>query len=84
MINQKNQSKKKGFKNIKKIEVSSMPGKTKVVQTIFLHDYQMKLLDCPGLVFPSILENYEDMYLFGILNVNNSKNLINIFSRIID
>lgn len=77
-------SKMKAKTNAKKVEVSAMPGKTKVVQTLFIQDYQLKLYDCPGLVFPSLLDNFEDMYLYGILNISNCRDLLEIFSRVID
>jgi len=36
------------------------------------------------MVFPSLLDNWEDMYLFGILNIANCRDLVAIFSRAID
>lgn len=84
MISSKHMSKMKAKTNAKKVEVSAMPGKTKVVQTLFIQDYQLKLYDCPGLVFPSLLDNFEDMYLYGILNISNCRDLLEIFSRVID
>lgn len=38
MVETKQQSKKKATSNHKKVEVSAMPGKTKVVQTLFIPD----------------------------------------------
>jgi hypothetical protein len=38
MVETKQQSKKKCNTNMKKVEVSCMPGKTKVVQTLFMQD----------------------------------------------
>lgn len=43
MLEGKHSRKIKGLTNHRKVEVSAMPGKTKVVQTIFIPDYQLKL-----------------------------------------
>ncbi len=48
----------------KKVKVSSVPGKTKWIQTIETEDFT--LLDCPGLVFPK--HTKVDLILMGVLN----------------
>lgn len=56
----------------KKVRVSETPGKTKYLQTIPLSD-NIKLLDCPGLVFP--IHKKIDLIIHGILNVDQLMNL---------
>jgi large subunit GTPase 1 len=51
------------------VAVSQTPGKTKHFQTIFLTK-KLCLIDCPGLVFPSLIASHEEMILNGLLPVD--------------
>ena len=51
----------------KKVGVDFKPGKTKNYQTIFLNKFTL-LCDCPGLVFPSIVNSKTEMVVNGILS----------------
>ncbi|KAL7715667.1 CP-type G domain-containing protein [Entamoeba marina] len=54
---------------IKKVGVTSTPGKTKHFQTLVLND-DILLCDCPGLVFPSFLSSKEEMICNGVLSID--------------
>jgi len=50
-----------------RVGVASQPGKTKHFQTLLLHDRSdMLLCDCPGLVFPSFVNNTADLIAAGV------------------
>eukprot|EP01101_Sappina_pedata_P001499 TRINITY_DN11581_c0_g1_i1.p1 TRINITY_DN11581_c0_g1~~TRINITY_DN11581_c0_g1_i1.p1 ORF type:complete len:571 (+),score=295.70 TRINITY_DN11581_c0_g1_i1:121-1713(+) len=55
--------------NAKRVAVSQTPGKTKHFQTINLSK-KMCLIDCPGLVFPSLIASHAEMLLNGLLPVD--------------
>ncbi|CAI4224235.1 unnamed protein product [Auanema sp. JU1783] len=56
----------------KKVSVSATPGKTRHFQTIHL-DKQVVLCDCPGLVMPSFTFGRQEMFLNGILPVDQMR-----------
>lgn len=48
-----------------------MPGKTKHFQTLFLESHkELCLMDCPGLVFPSFTFSKAEMYVNGVLPID--------------
>eukprot|EP00934_Nitzschia_sp_Nitz4_P004605 Nitzschia sp. Nitz4//scaffold96_size78090//56277//58412//NITZ4_005501-RA/size78090-processed-gene-0.58-mRNA-1//-1//CDS//3329560594//4595//frame0 len=50
-----------------RVGVASQPGKTKHFQTLLLPDRErMLLVDCPGLVFPSFVNNTADLIAAGV------------------
>ncbi|KAJ1668171.1 hypothetical protein IW140_000662 [Coemansia sp. RSA 1813] len=53
----------------KKVNVGSMPGKTKHFQTIHLTK-DVVLCDCPGLVFPTFATTQADMVCNGVLPID--------------
>ncbi|KAJ2559368.1 hypothetical protein EV175_000368 [Coemansia sp. RSA 1933] len=53
----------------KKVNVGSMPGKTKHFQTIHL-TRDVVLCDCPGLVFPTFATTQADMVCNGVLPID--------------
>jgi large subunit GTPase 1 len=55
---------------VKRVSVSSTPGKTKHLQTL-IYSADLMLCDCPGLVFPSFLSSKAEMVLCGVLNCDN-------------
>lgn len=55
--------------SVKKVGVSSTPGKTKHFQTVHLPN-GVTVLDCPGLVFPSIATSKAELILNGILPID--------------
>ncbi|CAB3407955.1 unnamed protein product [Caenorhabditis bovis] len=56
----------------KKVSVSATPGKTRHFQTIHI-DSQLCLCDCPGLVMPSFSFGRSEMFLNGILPVDQMR-----------
>lgn len=54
--------------NLKRVAVGATPGKTKHFQTMTLTENVM-LCDCPGLVFPSFVNNKAEMILCGVLPI---------------
>ncbi|KAK6729302.1 hypothetical protein RB195_006385 [Necator americanus] len=56
----------------KKVSVSVTPGKTRHFQTVHL-DNQLCLCDCPGLVMPSFTFGRNEMFLNGILPVDQMR-----------
>ena len=59
----------------KKVGVSAQPGKTKHFQTLHL-DEDTILCDCPGLVFPTIMNTRADLVANGILPVDRIRDPI--------
>lgn len=65
-----------------------MPGKTKHFQTLNLDGdgRNICLVDCPGLVFPSIANSKAEMYCVGVLPIQNIRDYISpctmILSRV--
>ena len=59
----------------KKVAVAEMPGKTKHMQTVLI-DEKTYLLDCPGLVFPSITNSYAEMVCNGVVAIDRLKEFI--------
>ncbi|KAI5175677.1 large subunit GTPase 1 [Nematocida sp. LUAm1] len=55
----------------KVVQTSIVPGKTKSIQTLELHN--MVLCDCPGLVFPSFITEKQELILSGILSLDHTK-----------
>ncbi|KAJ2454911.1 hypothetical protein EV183_001172 [Coemansia sp. RSA 2336] len=53
----------------KRVNVGTMPGKTKHFQTIHLTD-SVVLCDCPGLVFPTFATTKADMVCNGVLPID--------------
>ncbi|KAK6061010.1 ribosomal L27e protein [Cooperia oncophora] len=56
----------------KKVSVSATPGKTRHFQTVHI-DSQLVLCDCPGLVMPSFAFGRNEMFLNGILPVDQMR-----------
>ncbi|WKX89063.1 hypothetical protein Q1695_008594 [Nippostrongylus brasiliensis] len=56
----------------KKVSVSATPGKTRHFQTVHI-DAQLCLCDCPGLVMPSFTFGRNEMFLSGILPVDQMR-----------
>lgn len=54
---------------LKKVSVSSTPGKTKHFQTIFLSP-EVILCDCPGLVFPNFAYSNGELVCNGVLPID--------------
>ncbi|EGC37624.1 hypothetical protein DICPUDRAFT_76802 [Dictyostelium purpureum] len=59
----------------KKVAVAPTPGKTKYVQTIIL-DEEIVLLDCPGLVFPTLSTSKADLVCNGLLPIDQLRDFI--------
>eukprot|EP01105_Mastigella_eilhardi_P021794 TRINITY_DN5303_c0_g1_i1.p1 TRINITY_DN5303_c0_g1~~TRINITY_DN5303_c0_g1_i1.p1 ORF type:complete len:662 (-),score=175.90 TRINITY_DN5303_c0_g1_i1:26-1990(-) len=60
---------------VKRVAVTSTPGKTKHLQTINLSE-TMTLCDCPGLVFPSFLGSKAEMVCNGVLPVDQASDYL--------
>ena len=58
----------------KRVSVAAMPGKTKHFQTLNI-SAQIQLCDCPGLVFPSMLNSRAEMFCCGVLPIESAANL---------
>lgn len=57
----------KNTHGVTRVGVAAMPGKTKHFQTLLLPDRDdMLLCDCPGLVFPSFVNNTADLIAAGV------------------
>ncbi|KAG7346964.1 HSR1-like GTP-binding protein [Nitzschia inconspicua] len=57
----------KNAHGVVRVGVASQPGKTKHFQTLLLPDREdMLLCDCPGLVFPSFVNNTADLIAAGV------------------
>lgn len=63
------------YVGVVRVGVSSTPGKTKHFQTLMVSKNLM-LCDCPGLVFPSFMNNTGEMLCSGILPINQMKDYI--------
>lgn len=63
------------LKGEKRVAVSATPGRTKHYQTINI-DQQLRLYDCPGLVFPSYVANKAEMVLSGILPIDQMRDYV--------
>ena len=59
----------------KKVGVAPRPGKTKHLQTILLGS-DIWLCDCPGLVFPSFASSKSEMVCWGVIPIDNLKDII--------
>ncbi|KAF8822367.1 hypothetical protein IE077_003918 [Cardiosporidium cionae] len=55
----------------KKVSVSRQPGKTKHFQTLSMPDYGITLCDCPGLVFPSVVQTKHHLLVNGIISIEH-------------
>lgn len=53
----------------KKVGVDSKPGKTKNLQTIILSP-NITLCDCPGLIFPSLVNSKAEMICNGVISID--------------
>ncbi|GAM27199.1 hypothetical protein SAMD00019534_103740 [Acytostelium subglobosum LB1] len=60
----------------KKVAVAATPGKTKYVQTIILEEEEIVLLDCPGLVFPTLLSSKAEMVINGLLPIDQLRDFV--------
>jgi len=59
----------------KKVAVAPTPGKTKYVQTIIVDD-EIVLLDCPGLVFPTLSTSKADLVCNGLLPIDQLRDFV--------
>ena len=59
----------------KRVSTGSTPGKTKHFQTLNLND-NIILCDCPGLVFPTLVNSKSDMVLNGVIPIDNLTDFI--------
>ena len=59
----------------KLVGVDARPGKTKNYQTIFL-EKDLLLVDCPGLVFPTVASSKSEMICNGVLPVDNLRDFV--------
>lgn len=57
---------------IKRVGVSSTPGKTKHFQTLVLSD-RLMLCDCPGLVFPNFSASKSELICAGVLSIDTMR-----------
>jgi len=69
---------------VKRVGVAAMPGKTKHFQTLNLDGdgRNICLVDCPGLVFPSIANSKAEMYCCGVLPIQNIREYVQPVSLI--
>lgn len=69
----------------KRVGVAAMPGKTKHFQTLNLDNdgRNICLVDCPGLVFPSIANSKAEMYCVGVLPIQNIRDYMSPCSLIL-
>jgi len=51
---------------VKKVSMSKQPGKTKHFQTIDVPQRNIRLCDCPGLVFPSVVASKSHLVIRGV------------------
>ena len=58
-----------------RVAVGATPGKTKHLQTCILSDTLM-LCDCPGLVFPVVMNTKADLLFNGVLPASNMREYI--------
>jgi len=66
---------------VKKVGVAAMPGKTKHFQTLDLGK-EIRLCDCPGLVFPSFANSKAEMMCCGVLLIDQMRDHISPISLI--
>lgn len=57
---------------MKRVAVSSTPGKTKHFQTLVLTD-NMLLCDCPGLLFPNFSSSKSELICAGVLSIDQMR-----------
>lgn len=57
---------------LKRVGVSSTPGKTKHFQTLVLSD-RLLLCDCPGLVFPNFSASKAELICAGVLSIDSMR-----------
>ena len=69
----------------KRVGVAAMPGKTKHFQTLNLETEKRNicLVDCPGLVFPSIANSTAEMYCCGVLPIHTIREYVTSISLIV-
>ncbi|KAI3378975.1 hypothetical protein SNEBB_006981 [Seison nebaliae] len=63
----------------KKVSVSATPGKTKHIQTFEIVDNDnnpLTLCDCPGLVFPTFVDDEATLFVEGISNIDQMNSYI--------
>ena len=65
----------KSTHGVVRVGVGSTPGKTKHFQTVDVNENLM-LCDCPGLVFPSFMNNTADMICSGVLPINQMRDYV--------
>lgn len=59
------------------MNVDIKPGKTKYLQNIILNE-KVELIDCPGLIFPTVSVNEHELYIYGVKMVDNLKSYIDV------
>lgn len=59
-------------RHIKRVAVSSTPGKTKHFQTLVLTP-SILLCDCPGLVFPNFSSSKSELIISGVLSIDQMR-----------
>jgi large subunit GTPase 1 len=68
-----------------RVAVAAQPGKTKHFQTLLLPDREdMLLVDCPGLVFPSFVNNTADLIAAGVFPIAQMRDpwpVVNLLCR---
>jgi large subunit GTPase 1 len=66
----------KNSHGVTRVGVAVMPGKTKHFQTLLLPDRDdMSLCDCPGLVFPSFVNNTADLIAAGVYPISQMRDV---------
>jgi large subunit GTPase 1 len=66
----------KNSHGVTRVGVAVMPGKTKHFQTLLLPDREdMSLCDCPGLVFPSFVNNTADLIAAGVYPISQMRDV---------
>jgi large subunit GTPase 1 len=75
----------KNSHGVTRVGVAVMPGKTKHFQTLLLPDRDdMSLCDCPGLVFPSFVNNTADLIAAGVYPISQMRDpwpVLNLLCR---
>ncbi|UKK00536.2 hypothetical protein MACK_000610 [Theileria orientalis] len=56
-----------------KVSVGVQPGKTKHMQTLKLHDTDITLCDCPGLIFPNLVSTKYHLLINNIVSTSHFK-----------
>lgn len=67
---------------VSKAAVSSTPGKTKHIQTFLTPGFT--ICDCPGLVFPQIATSKSELYLNGVLPIDQLRDYLQPIALLVD